>query len=144
MPNHLTTTSPVGVLQHMTFLSFTESRIFPMQQSNYHDGAIERSLIVDGINPATSIKSWKMSARLTGSQMTALRTFYETTTAGSLRPFYFYSPFEPQPGHAIGTNWDSTGVSTYGRYKVRFANASFTYEGTVARFNVAFDLAETA
>jgi hypothetical protein len=50
----------------------------------------------------------------------ALYTFFATTVRGGLLPFYYYDPFDVLTGHAVGSNYDATGVSTQGRAVVKF------------------------
>ena len=100
--------------------SFVESNLYPMLSNDYHDGTSERSLIVDGVNPSRSCRTWKLGRRLTTAQLTALRTFWETAVFGGLNPFYFYSPFDVLPGAQVGSNWDPTGANIQGRAIVVF------------------------
>jgi hypothetical protein len=99
--------------------AFSETRQFPMLSTTYHDGTTERSLIQDGVNVPASIRTWKLTERLTATQLQAMKTFYEGQSGG-LVPFFWYNPFEPMSGQPIGSNYDSTGVSTQGRHSVVF------------------------
>ena len=63
MPGNLSAASPSGVLPQTLSLNFVETRVFPMLTVSYHDGTTERSLIVDGVNPASSIRRWTLSKR---------------------------------------------------------------------------------
>ena len=92
--------------------SFTEIvGPFPMLVSTYHDGSSDRSLITDWptSNPPRPIRVWTLTKRLTTTQLSTLRPFWETTVAAGLRPFYFYDPF------AVGVVYDPTGLLTTGR-----------------------------
>lgn len=140
---NLSTASPVGVLPQMKFTQFAESRLFPMLTQAQHDSTIIRSLIVDGVNPAVSLKSWQMSARLTAAALATLKSFYEAHLGG-LIPFYFYNLDEVSPGHAIGSNYDATGSSTQGRYAVRFGSDTWTETVGLGRTDVSFTLTEAA
>ena len=100
--------------------SFSLSSVFPILSNIYHDGTFERGLIQDGVNPPRPTRIWTLAKRLTTTQLTALFNFWETTAIGGLNPFYFYDPYQPAPGHAIGSNWDPTGISVQGRVTVFF------------------------
>jgi len=95
--------------------SFTESQVYPLLTTPpYHDGTVERSLIVDGVNAARAAREWQISKRLTTAQLTTLRTFWRVTVQGGLRPFYFYP---------VMSQYDATGVSTTGRVTCFFRGA---------------------
>lgn len=83
--------------------------------TSYHDGTVERSLVQDGVNAPRPARVWVLGKRLTTAQLSALLTFWEVTVGGGLRPLYFYDPYGVLSGHAIGSNYDATGVSTQGR-----------------------------
>jgi len=114
-----------------------------MLATQYHDGTTERSLIVDGVNPADSIKTWNLAVRRTAADIATLKTFYESHD-GPLKSFYFYNPFEPQSGHAIGSNYDGTGVTVYGRHTCKFTNQEWVEVCDIARTNVTIQLIEVA
>jgi hypothetical protein len=122
MPGNLTaaTVSPTATVfpQSLSTL-FTLSANFPLLNTMYHDGTIENSEIKDGVNPPQAFRVWTLSKRITTAQLATLRTFWETVEGG-LNPFYFYDPYQPLSGHAIGSNYDATGVSSQGRVKVFF------------------------
>lgn len=141
MPNNLSVTSPSGVLPKMTFTSFVEDRVYPTRSVFYHDGKSDRSLIEDGVNPPDAIRTWNLSARLTPTALATLTTFYHNHQGSS---FYFYSPFEPEAGYAVGSNWDTTGDATFGRYSVKFTNQTWQQTMDIARSNVTFSLQEVA
>lgn len=100
--------------------SFMETNLYPLLQNDYNDGTRQMSLIQDGINSPQSCRTWKLARRLKASDLTTLRTFFETTVQGAWRPFWYYDPNSPASGQPIGSNWDGTGVSTQGRVCVRF------------------------
>ena len=141
MPHNLARSVPVGVFPKMTYLSFTETRIYPMLVQNYHDATIERALIVDTVNPAQSIHTWKLTARLSCQQVTALRTFYESHLGGTI-PFYFYAPFEVAPGMPIGSNWSAEASTFEGLYAARFTTPAWNTVTDVGLTNVSLDLQE--
>src|ERR1041385_2140286 len=115
MPGNLDAAAPTGVLPQNIFSSFVESRSYPVLSANYHDGTYERSIVEDGINAPASLRTWKAEARNTPAALATLRAFWDAH-GGGLIPFYFYNPFEPVPGHEIGSNYDATGISTQGRH----------------------------
>ena len=143
MPGNLSAAAPSGVMPSTLFIAFTESRFYPMLANQYHDGTSERALIQDGVNPPASIRSWKLSKSLASTQFNALVAFFEGQDGG-LEPFYFYNPFEVIPGHAIGSNFDATGVSTQGRHTGVFRNETWTQTTGVARTDASFEFAEIA
>jgi len=85
-----------------------------MDENLYRNGESQRRSRV-----ATSRKRWRQTRPLTLEGTEELRAFF-TDRKGQLEPFFFYDPFEPAGGQAIGSNHDATGVSTQGRYTVRF------------------------
>jgi len=115
MPGNLAAAVATNVMPYNLCLAFSESRSFPMLSNTYHDGSAELGLITDGVNLPASIRTWKLTQRLTGSTAIAMRNFFEGQLGG-LTPFYFYNPFEVASGHAIGSNYDATGLSTQGRH----------------------------
>jgi phage-related protein len=141
VPGNLQAASPVGVLPQTLCLAFTESRLFPMLAAKYHDGTTERSLIIDGVNAATSLKTWSLSKRLKATDLATLKSFF---AAHQGVPFYFYSPSEATPGTPVGSNYDPTGVATVGRYTVRFSSQAWSETSDIARTNVALEIAECA
>lgn len=114
-----------------------------MLSQGQHDGTTIRSLIVDGVNPASSLKSWSVSARLTATAVATLKTFYESHLGPTI-PFYFYNPDEVIPGSAIGSNYDSSGTAATGRYVVRFGSDTWTETVGLSRTDVSFTLVEAA
>lgn len=123
MPGNLAVASPAGVLPNSLHTVFTETRVFPVLSVGYHDGTIERSLIVDGVNTARPLRTWRLGKRLTESQRSELQVFWEVTTDGGLRTFYFYDPYDTAFGQGFGKNYDATGASTQGRVVVRFSGS---------------------
>lgn len=119
--------------------AFTETRVFPLLTAVYHDGTTERGLVTDGVNAATSVKSWRLSKRLKAADLAALKSFYE---AHQGIPFYFYSPSEATPGTPVGSNYDPTGAATQGRYTVRFTTQDWKETVDIARANVDLEMAE--
>lgn len=134
--------SPTGVLPKMTYTRFIESRSTPLISQVQNDGTTLQSLIIDTLNPVTSIKAWQLGVRLTATTLATFISFYEAHVGGI--PFYFYDPMSPATGQQIGSNYDSTGVSTQGRYTVRFASDSYTTTVGLSRTDIAFTLQEVA
>src|ERR1700677_1526549 len=77
MPGNLAAAAPSGVMPQNLCTAFAESRIYPLLSNTYHDGTPQQSLITDTVNPAASIRTWKLSQKLAGSVAIALRTFFE-------------------------------------------------------------------
>lgn len=127
----------------MLYTALQETRIYPMLSQVYHDGTIERSLITDTVNTPVSLRSWSGSARLLPGAISTVQAFYVATQGGN-KAFYWYSPIEVLPGHAIGSNYDSTGVSSQGRHTVRFTNQTWNQQVDLARTNISFTFLETA
>jgi hypothetical protein len=118
------------------FTSFVETQVFPILANiNYHDGTIQTSLITDTVNPPRPARTWRVSERITTAALTTLHNFWLTTTRGGLNSFYFYDPFEPAPGHPVGSNYDPTGFSTQGRVTVYF-RGQWNQVTTLGRHNV--------
>jgi hypothetical protein len=138
---NLNTASPSSVLPKMNFTSFTEGRIYPALQNNLNDGTILQSLIQDGVNTPESVKTWNCSVRLTADQVTALQNFFVSVNGPQI-PFYFYNPWEQQPGTRVGTNYDASGDSEQGRHTVRFTNPTLVTATTLPRTNITFGLME--
>lgn len=121
MPGSLQQAAPTAVFPSSLSTSFSLSLVYPILIAPlYNDGTIERSMIEDGVNTPIPLRIWRLSKLLTITQLTTLLSFWETTVFGGWRPFYFYDPFSPFPGNAIGSNYDATGVSTVGRATVHF------------------------
>lgn len=121
MPGSLQQAAPTSVFPNSLSTSFTLSLVYPILISPlYNDGTIHRSMVEDGVNTPIPLRTWHLSKLLTGARLTTLLAFWETTVFGGWRPFYFYDPFDPFPGDAIGSNYDATGVSTVGRATVHF------------------------
>jgi hypothetical protein len=132
---------PTGVLPQTLSTAFSESREFPMLSKVYHDGTTERSLITDGVNNPRSIRTWKLTKRLTTVDLEALKSFYDAHQGGVI-PFYFYDPFTE--GEAIGSTYDATGDSETGRYTVKFINPTWQQEMTIHLTNSAISFMEVA
>jgi len=114
MPGNLQQAAPNGVMPLSLCTAFTELREYAQLQNQYHDGAVQRSQLAQ-----TSRRTFRLSKRLSASQLSALFSFW-VSQSGGLTPFAFYNPFEVAAGQQIGSNYDSTGNSTQGRVTVVF------------------------
>jgi hypothetical protein len=145
MPGNLAQPTVTAVLPASLSTAFIESREYAQLRSAYHDGTIQRSQLAQ-----TSRRTFKLSMRLSATlpvSAPALAALYAFWVAqnGGLTPFYFYNPFEPASGQAVGGNYDATGVSTQGRYTVVFRGSAWTQATDVCRTSVAgLELVEVA
>jgi len=114
MPGNLQQAAPNGVMPLSLCTAFTELREYAQLQNQYHDGAVQRSQLAQ-----TSRRTFRLSKRLSASQLSALFSFW-VSQSGGLTPFAFYNPFDVAAGQQIGSNYDSTGNSTQGRVTVVF------------------------
>ena len=142
----------------MRFVSFSHARVYPMLINNsYHGGdhasnngaENQRGLITDNTGPPDnlsntpqSIRTWKLSAKLTAAALAAFKTFYESHNGG-LTPFYYYDCYEVTSG-PIGGNFDPTGASITGRFTVVFTNNVWAETVSIGRTVVQFELKEVA
>jgi hypothetical protein len=100
-------------------------RDYPCFVTTYVDGTSQRQLLT-----GTSRRSWKFAKRLTPSQLSTLRTFYQACN-GNQVAFYFYDPWETSPLYG----GDPTGAATVGRHTVRF-NSGWTQSSFPTRSDV--------
>jgi hypothetical protein len=114
MPGNLQQAAPNGVMPLSLCTAFTELREYAQLQNQYHDGAVQRSQLAQ-----TSRRTFRLSKRLSASQLSALFSFW-VSQSGGLTPFAFYNPFDVAAGQQIDSNYDSTGNSTQGRVTVVF------------------------
>jgi len=138
MPGSIANAAPATVLPQTLCSAFKHSRAYPLLLNEYRDGEAQRSLLA-----ASSRKSWSLSKRLDATELDTLRTFVEARK-GQREPFYFYEPYEPATGRAIGSNYDASGVSTQGRYVVRFTGDWAQSIAGPGRFDVEIGLLELA
>ncbi len=150
--NNLISITPTTVLPLMFYTKFQESHVYPQLNNSLHDGTQQRGIIRDGTNSPDSLRTWALAVRLrmytlgdeTLSPMAALQQFWVAQNGG-LQPFWFYNPLEPGIGETVGSNYDPTGSSAVGRYKVRFSNQSLDTVGSLGLFQeVNFALMEVA
>lgn len=109
--------------------AFTELREYAQLQNQYHDGTVQRSQLAQ-----TSRRTFRLSKRLSASQLSALFSFWVSQNGG-LTPFAFYNPFEVPAGQQIGSNYDPTGNNTQGRVTVVF-RGNWAQATDLARSNV--------
>jgi hypothetical protein len=102
MPGNLANAAQNGVMPYALCTAFSESREYVQLQTQYHDGAIQRSQLAQ-----TSRRTFSLSQRLTAALAIALKAFWDTQQGGAV-PFVFYNLIEG--------NYDPTGNSTQGRY----------------------------
>lgn len=121
--------APVTVMPASLCTAFAESLEVVALGVEYHDGTLERSRLA-----ATSRRRFRLEKRLSTAALTALAAFW-AARRGELEPFYFY--------HGKEGAHDPTGVSTAGRYTVRFASA-WSESWGMARADVALELVELA
>lgn len=130
MPGNLTQSAPSGVLPQSLCTAFVELRDYAQLQNAYHDGNIQRGQLAQ-----TSRRTFQLSKRLSAAQLATLYNFWAAQNGG-LTPFAFYNPFEPASGQAVGSNYDSTGNSTQGRYTVVFRGGTWSQATDICRTNV--------
>ena len=112
MPGSVANAAPVEVMPRVLCRAFTAGRAWLCDENLYRNGESQRRARV-----ATSRKSWQVSPALSAAQWDALLDFMADRRHG-WEPFFFYDPFQPASGQAVGSNYDATGVSTQGRYTV--------------------------
>jgi hypothetical protein len=139
MPGNLQPAAPNGVMPQSLCTAFTELRDFVQLQNQFHDGTIQRSQLAQ-----TSRRTYRLSKRLSPSQLSALYNFWVTQN-GDLTPFAYYDPFDILPGQQIGSNFDPTGNNIQGRVTVAFRNAVWAQSTGLARTDVPqIELVEVA
>ena len=112
MPGSVQNAAPTTVLPQSLCRAFAHAREYPVLENEYKNGESQRSM-----QAATSRKRWRLAKRLTPSQLTQLRSFFEAHGAG-LQPFFFYDGLESIPRW----NYDPTGLDPNGRFTVRFVS----------------------
>ena len=110
MPGSVQNAVPAAVLPRSLSRAFGHAREYIVIENEYRNGESQRSRLVE-----TSRKRWRTVRRLTPTLLEALRDFYDARK-GPQEPFYFYDPWDTTPKFSH----DPTGVSTAGRYTVRF------------------------
>jgi hypothetical protein len=135
MPASVNNAAPVGVLPQSLCTAFSERREWASRVNEYHDGARQMAALV-----STSRRSWSIRKRLKPTVLQALWTFW---AANQHTAFYFYNPKDVLSGYAVGSNYDATGVSTQGRYTVRF-NGDWNQSTYIPRADCTLELIEVA
>lgn len=139
MPGNLSYAAPSGVLPAGLCAAFTELREYAQLQALYHDGTVQRGQLA-----LSSRRTFRISRRLSSAALATLYAFWCGQNNG-LTPFFFYNPFEPAAGLAVGSNYDATGISTQGRYTVAFRGGTWTQATDICRTNVqGLELVEVA
>lgn len=113
MPGAVAAAAPSTVLPLILCQSFQQSRMVNTDQNQYPDASQQSNVFA-----VTSRKRWALTARLTGTALVALRTFYLARN-GPQQEFWMYDLFEAVPMADVA-NYDATGASINGRYTVRF------------------------
>jgi hypothetical protein len=121
MPENISDAIANGVMPYALCTAFSESREYVQLQTQYHDGAIQRSQLAQ-----TSRHTFSLAQRLTPAQVIALKAFWDTQQGGAT-PFAFYNLIEG--------SYDPAGNSTQGRYTVRF-QGSWSQTTGLARTDV--------
>jgi phage-related protein len=126
--------TPAPVLPANLCLAFSEVLELPVIGNEYRDGTIQRDKQAD-----TPRRRWRLGHRLTAAKLATLQAFWEDRRG--TEAFYFYNPYEPAEGQAIGSNHDPTGVSAVGRYTVVFTS-NWQAPTTMWRTDVSLELLE--
>jgi hypothetical protein len=113
MPASVAAASPAAVLPHFLAIAFERSQEWAAEENLYRDGSVQQRSLAE-----TSRKRWVIHARLTATQLGALRAFYVARN-GPQQEFYFYDPWETSPALSAA-GYDESGSVTAGRYVVRF------------------------
>lgn len=135
MPGSVANAVVSEVMPRLLASQFTRSDVWACQQLTYANGEVEsRSQVT------SSRRRWEAELVGDAARMAEWKDFWLDTKNGA---FYFYDPFEPVSGSAIGSNFDATGVATTGRYKVAW-EGSWQQQMTMGRFSVRMVLVEVA
>jgi hypothetical protein len=130
---------PAGILRLATITevmpavlsrAFVETIEWPARGNEYADGTLQRSLALP-----MPRRSWKLATRLPADLLATLRAF---VAAQGENAFWFYNGKETIPRFVS----DPTGVSEYGRYRVRLASAWNQSAGPIL-FDSQVELIET-
>jgi hypothetical protein len=127
MPGSVALSAPTAVLPYGLSAMFIETYTWPTVSSDaYPDGSMQvRS---DG---AAVRRAWSLSQNWLFADLPDLVDFYDARK-GAHEPFYFYP---------ILSQYDATGVSTTGRYRVRFDGA-LQRDYQMGRWPASFKLIE--
>lgn len=133
MPGSVQNAVPSAVMPLSLSRAFVHSREYPAIENEYRNGESQRS-----VQATNSRKRWRLTKRLPPTTLAALRDFYDARK-GATEPFYFYDPYETNPGFSH----DPTGQAAVGRYTVRFEGEWSQLVG-LGRADVSIELTELA
>ena len=136
MPGNIQTSTPTTVLPKGLCTGFTLVLDFPVAVNIYKSGEYQAALLVDNAR-----RMWQLTRKLPSAGSDELAAFY-LARGGAAQAFWFYDPFEAA-GDA-GSNWDSTGTVTNGRYCVRFDGGMGQQQARPGRQDSSFTLKEIA
>lgn len=135
MPGSVANAVVSTVMPALLASQFVRSDSWAVQQVAYANGEIEsRSQVT------SSLRRWEADLIGDADALADWKDFWEATKHAA---FYFYDPFEPVSGQPIGSNFDATGVSTTGRFKVCW-EGSWRQQMTLGRFSARMVLREVA
>ena len=100
--------APQGVFPWHLAASFTPDENWDILVNSYVDGECQKRALV-----ADSRKAFTLAENLSAAQLIELREFWATHE--TMVPFYFYDVTE-----TVNFAYDASGVSTVGRYIMRF------------------------
>ena len=102
MPGAVANAAPTGTLPSLPIYGFSETREYLVPENRYAGGESERAVLA-----APSRRAWKIRWRLTPTQLTTLKTFYESH--GITVPFNF-TPLNDTPTVAakFHSGWTET------------------------------------
>ena len=114
MPGNVDNAVSTTVLPNALSRQYVRNREYPLRSAEYADGRSQRFLL-----GATSRKSWRISRRISPTELTELRDFFEAR-GGAKETFIFYDVQEDAADN--GTyRYDETGVLVADhKYEVRF------------------------
>lgn len=131
MPGTIQNAAPATTFPQILAVAFTREHSREAYVNVYVDGESQRKCLV-----GNSRKRWQRTHRLTPTQVTTLRNFYDAR-GGPLEAFYFYDPAETSPAYT------ATPSGTQGRYTVRF-EGDWSQQMSPGRGEVATVLIEVA
>lgn len=133
MPGNLQAAVPTTVLPKGLCAAYEQTRLYEANVNEYPNGESQREVRVNSAR-----RRWEQTRKLKPAQLIELITFV-ADRKGATEPFYMYDPAESTP---YG-NYDATGVSTNGRFTVRFDGA-FSFTLQLGRGEATMTLVEVA
>ncbi len=133
MPGSVANATPLTVMPWSLSTAFARTQEWPVALNEYRGAEAQRKEFA-----ASTRLSWALQKALPASELATLLEFWRDR-GGPMEPFYFYDPLETSPAF----HYDPTGVSTVGRYTVRFDGAWESVTG-IARSRVALKLVQLA